>query len=296
MRNQFIEGLINQAQTDPKIVLLVGDIGYSVVEKFQSRFPERFFNCGIAEQMMMGLAAGLASEGYKVFVYSIANFPTFRCAEQIRNDVAYHNFDVTVVSVGGGVAYGAAGFSHHATQDFALMRAMPNMTILSPGNSQELKHCLEYAFSNSGPKYLRLANTQLLNDTYSGKETMFGKTFFIGGESKSNKIILTTGGTLDISTEWLSHPNYFGFALFSLPIWGNDHKQTNLSQFVQLDEIVTVEDHVIDGGFGSWLLESLSCQEMSEVIPKVTIKAFPNKPLRYSGSQKELRKDMGLIP
>lgn len=129
MRNVFIEELVAQAEIDENIVLIVGDLGYSVVEPFASKFPSRFINAGVAEQNMMGLAAGMASEGLQVFVYSIANFPTFRCAEQIRNDVAYHGLPVTVVAVGGGVAYGNLGYSHHAIQDYALLRSFPNMLI-----------------------------------------------------------------------------------------------------------------------------------------------------------------------
>ena len=114
MRDAFVDELCFMAQNDPSIVLVVGDLGYSVLDKFVKNFPRRFFNAGVAEQSMMSLSAGLASEGHRVFVYSIANFPTFRCAEQIRNDVDYHNLPVTIVAVGGGVSYGNLGYSHHA--------------------------------------------------------------------------------------------------------------------------------------------------------------------------------------
>ena len=109
MRNTFIKNLINHARSKENIALVVGDLGYSVVEPFADEFPDRFINAGIAEQNMTGIAAGMASEGYHVFTYSIANFPLFRCAEQIRNDVDYHNLPVTIVSVGGGLAYGNLG-------------------------------------------------------------------------------------------------------------------------------------------------------------------------------------------
>ena len=101
MRNAYIDELVDLARINPSIVLVVGDLGYSVIEPFVDEFPKRFFNAGVAEQNMTGLAAGLASEGHHVFTYSIANFPSFRCAEQIRNDVDYHNLPVTVVAVGG---------------------------------------------------------------------------------------------------------------------------------------------------------------------------------------------------
>ena len=121
MRTAFIQELVVLARTNPSIFLVVGDLGYSVVDAFAREFPDRYLNAGVAEQNMTGLAAGLASEGYHVFTYSIANFPTFRCAEQIRNDIAYHGLPVTVVSVGGGLAYGSLGYSHHAVQDLSLI-------------------------------------------------------------------------------------------------------------------------------------------------------------------------------
>jgi len=156
MRDAFIEELVTLAEAHDNIALVVGDLGYSVVERFADRFPDRFINAGVAEQNMTGLAAGMASEGYHVFTYSIANFPTFRCAEQIRNDVDHHRLAVTVVAVGGGVAYGALGYSHHAVQDYALMRSMPNMTIAAPGDPLETRACLRWLVANPGPSYLRL--------------------------------------------------------------------------------------------------------------------------------------------
>ena len=135
MRNSFIKELCKLNRAHENIILVVGDLGFSVVEPFLDEFPNNFINAGVAEQNMTGLAAGMASEGYQVFTYSIANFPTFRCAEQFRNDVDYQNIGVTVVTVGGGLAYGALGYSHHAIQDYALMRTMPNTLILSHNSS-----------------------------------------------------------------------------------------------------------------------------------------------------------------
>ena len=123
MRNLFINRLVKEASKNKRIVLLVGDLGYNVVEPFKNKFPNRFYNVGISEQSMIGIASGLALNGYHVFVYSIANFPTFRCAEQIRNDVDYHNLSVTIVSVGSGLGYGNLGYSHHGIQDYSLMRS-----------------------------------------------------------------------------------------------------------------------------------------------------------------------------
>ena len=156
MRNAFIHELVNLASSNDRIALIVGDLGFSVVEPFADCFPDRFINAGVAEQNMMGLAAGMASEGYHVFVYSIANFPTFRCAEQTPNDVDYHRLPVTVVAVGGGLAYGNLGYSHHAVQDYALMRLFPNMLIAAPGDTMEVRACLRHLTSYPQPSYIRL--------------------------------------------------------------------------------------------------------------------------------------------
>ena len=148
MRNIFIQKLVEKASKNKKIVLVVGDLGFGIVEPFKKKFPERFFNVGVAEQSMAGLAAGLALKGFHVFIYSIANFPTFRCAEQIRNDIDYHNLPVTIVSVGSGLGYGNLGYSHHAIQDYALMRSFPNTLIASPSNNQEVRGILNYLTKN----------------------------------------------------------------------------------------------------------------------------------------------------
>ena len=140
MRNMFVRSLVELAKENTNICLMVGDLGYGAVS-FMNAYPERFINAGIAEQNMLGMAAGMAMASKHVFVYSIANFPTFD-AEQIRNDVAYHNFPVTVVSVGGGAAYGSLGYSHHAVQDYALIRSFPNMIVAAPGDPLEVQACV----------------------------------------------------------------------------------------------------------------------------------------------------------
>src|SRR5215472_10399304 len=137
MRDAFIEALFDLAAHDRRIMLLVGDLGFGVVTRFKTELPDQFVNVGVAEQNMAGLAAGLALSGRIVFTYSIANFPTIRCLEQIRNDICYHDCDVKIVAVGGGLAYGSLGMSHHATEDIAVMRALPNMTVLAPNDPLE---------------------------------------------------------------------------------------------------------------------------------------------------------------
>ena len=133
----MIDEITKLAETDERIIIVNGDLGFGVLEKFRDKFPDRYFNVGIAEQNMTSVAAGLALEGNMVFTYSIGNFPTLRCIEQIRNDVCYHNANVKVLAVGGGFPYGDLGMTHHATEDIAMMRALPNMKVFVPADAVE---------------------------------------------------------------------------------------------------------------------------------------------------------------
>jgi transketolase len=160
MRKVFIQKLVELAQVDPDIYFIAGDLGYSVIEPFKEKFPERFINAGIAEQNMIGVAAGLALTGKKVFVYSIIPFVTMRCFEQIRVDLCYQNLPVRMVGVGAGFAYGAMGSTHYATEDVAVMRALPNMTVVVPGSNFELLGLVEQVNALSGPVYIRLSKNE----------------------------------------------------------------------------------------------------------------------------------------
>lgn len=295
MRTAFIEGLIEIARRDTRVVLMVGDLGYSVIEPFQNEFPDRFFNAGIAEQNMMGMAAGLASEGYRVFAYSIANFPTFRCAEQIRNDVAYHGLPVTIVSVGGGLVYGNMGYSHHAVQDYALMRVLPGMQILAPGDPWEVKLCLDLSLSYEGPSYLRLGNPGTPPIHPHLPQGTPGGWVHVAGVKGSPKVLLTTGGTLALARTWLDRPEYKDFALYSLPCWGMENRRETVEQIVQCEQVITVEDHLLDAGFGSWVLESLSRTDPTQ-CSKLTIKAISSSVTDLVAKEHTLRDAGGLVP
>ena len=293
MRNSFIEGLISRAAVLNNIVLVVGDLGYSVVEPFAKRFPDRFFNAGVAEQNMMGMAAGLASEGFHVFVYSIANFPTFRCAEQIRNDVVYHRNAVTIVAVGGGLAYGNLGYSHHAVQDYALMRCMPGMLIAAPGDPLEVRCCLDYLIDNPQPSYLRIgkAGEPVIHQRVPLVEP--GQWIEII-KGNSGKTLLCTGASLEIAKRWIEHlPQYAGYSLHSMPLWGMMHKALQPTLVDAWEHISTVEDHLRDGGFGSWLLESLS--GYPNLISRISVKALDPVVCGMVGKQQTLNAAGGLI-
>lgn len=255
MRDAFVQSLIRRNQSGGDCYLLVGDLGYSVIEPYISACPERYINIGVAEQNMAGIAAGIASEGHRVFFYSIGNFSTFRCAEQIRNDIDYHDLPVCIVSVGGGVAYGNMGYSHHAIQDFALMRSMPNTMILSPVDSIETELCMDCIHDGSFPAYLRLHKAGEDRITHDASPIVPGLPRHIYGPRDARIALLSTGYTGQGAYQIARENNTVVF--FTLPAWGMKYR-TCIRDFVaNYDLVITFEDHLIDAGFGSWVLESL---------------------------------------
>jgi transketolase len=293
MRDAFIQELIKAAHINSNIALIVGDLGYGVVEPFAELFPERFFNAGVAEQNMMGLAAGLASEGFHVFTYSIANFPTFRCAEQIRNDIDYHNLAVTVVAVGGGVAYGNLGYSHHAIQDYALMRIFPNMLIAAPGDPMELRASVRFLIDNPQPSYLRIGKVGepfIHNDV---PHLTPGMWVPIALNENAKIAYLTTGTTLDLVNQMLVQKKSLqDYSLFSMPLWSMNTKMLQVDQVSKFSKVITVEDHLLDGGFGSWMLEATSIRP--DLLSRISLKALDSKVCGMVAKQATLNAQCGL--
>lgn len=298
MRNAFIDELVTLARLNPQLALVVGDLGYSVVEPFADEFPDRFINAGVAEQNMTGLAAGMASEGYHVFTYSIANFPSFRCAEQIRNDVDYHKLPVTVVAVGGGLAYGALGYSHHAVQDFSLFRSFPNTLIAAPGDPLEVRACMRYLVSNPGPSYLRLGKAGEPCFHSKVPTVMPGDWLKLREGSATDKTLLSTGATMSIAMDWQKQLSYQDHSVCSMPLWSMASKRRQLDMFRKYTQVVTIEDHLQDGGFGSWMLEANAMAENHEVSKQTIIRniALTSEVCGTVGSQKMLNKLGGLSP
>lgn len=293
MRNAFIDELVKIAYKNKNIALIVGDLGYSVVEPFADNFPDRFINAGIAEQNMTSLAAGMASEGYHVFTYSIANFPTFRCAEQIRNDIDYHNLPVTIVSVGGGLAYGALGYSHHAVQDYGLMRSMPNMLIAAPGDPLEVRSCLRYIVKNPCPSYLRLGKAGEKSFHLGLPDLKPGEWKLIKKGKEKKKSILCTGATIDIALGWQNSKNYQDYNLYSLPLWSMKSKNLQINYIKNLSSILTVEDHLLDCGFGSWIREAASLYNNTNCL--IQSKYLDESVCGLVGQQATLNKEGGLV-
>ncbi|MBF9020226.1 transketolase [Rhodobacterales bacterium HKCCA1058] len=291
MRNAFIEELVVAARVNPRIALIVGDLGYSVIEPFADEFPDRFINAGVAEQNMTGLAAGMASEGYHVFTYSIANFPTFRCAEQIRNDVDYHKLPVTVVSVGGGLSYGALGYSHHAVQDYSLMRSFPNILIAAPGDPMEVRACMRYLVANPGPSYLRLGKAGE-SSFHSAPPAVSPGRWLKVRDSNDKQVLLSTGAGLQIAMDWTKTQYYAKCSVYSMPLWSMVTKDAQADQLRAHEEVITVEDHLCDGGFGSWLLESVSHER--ELRQRVSTRSLDPIVCGSVGSQETLN-ELGFL-
>jgi transketolase len=258
MRKAFIQGLIESARTDESIFLLVGDVGYSLVEPFAQEFPDRFINIGIAEQNMIGIATGLAMCEKTVFIYSLANFPTLRCVEQIRNDICYHQANVKVVASGGGLAYGALGVTHHVTEDLGIMRALPNMTVIAPADPMESALATKAIAKWSGPCYLRLVKT---GDPPIHKVTpdfQIGKAILV--QDGSDVTLIATGGILKNVMQAAEHLSQQGIQcrVLSMPTIKPLDIDAVLAAARETGAIVTIEEHNIIGGLGSAVSEVLA--------------------------------------
>ena len=194
MRNAFLETLLELAEQDERIVFITGDLGYGVVEQFRERRPKQFLNAGVAEQNMTGVAAGMAMSGKIVFTYSIANFPTLRCLEHVRNDVCYHDANVKIVSVGGGLSYGALSVTHHAVEDLGVMRCLPNLVVVAPGDPVETRLATRAVAAHPGPCYLRLGKAGEPTVHEQPPEFALGKAIVF--RPGSDLTLISTGGML----------------------------------------------------------------------------------------------------
>ena len=291
MRELFIKELVKEAEKNKKIILIVGDLGYGVVEPFKIKFPNRFYNAGVAEQSMAGLASGLALKGYHVFIYSIANFSTFRCAEQIRNDIDYHNLSVTIVSVGSGVGYGNLGYSHHSIQDYALLRSLPNTVIAAPSNNQELIGSLKYLFKNPQSSYLRLDRSLNINSIKKIPLVKPGKWIFYKNK-KSKNIIISTGSVAADCKSILKSKISYNWA--TIPMWSMKSKRSQFKKIKKYNNIITIENHLQDGGFGSWLNESLAQEKKNYSKTSIISKFLSPEIVGKVGNEDYLNKKYGI--
>ena len=257
MRSVFIDILTELAEKDKNVYLLTGDLGFSFFEKFSAKFPDRFINCGVAEQNMMGLAAGLALNGKKPYVYSIIPFVTMRCLEQIRNDVCYQNLDVKIVGAGAGFTYGHLGATHHAIEDIGILRCLPNLNIICPADSVETKELVLKSYNNKNPTYLRLGgNTKKMLYNFN-PEIIIGKPSVL--KEGKDGVIFTTGTFLEMGievTDRLKEAGY-NFKLISMHTIKPIDREILLKEMECINLIFTLEEHSLIGGLGSALAEIL---------------------------------------
>jgi transketolase len=290
MRTAFIEELIALAEQDDRIWLLCGDLGYSVLEAFSSRFPDRYLNAGVAEQNMTGIAAGLALTGKVVFTYSIANFPIMRCLEQIRNDVCYHKLNVKIVAVGGGLAYGSHGYTHHGVEDLAIMSAMPSMVVVAPGDPVEARAATAALAANPGPAYLRLGKAGEATWHKQAIDFQLGRSITMC--DGCDLTIVTTGGVLGIAVEASRRLQAAGrsIRLLSMPSLVPLDAEAIVKAAHETAAILTIEEHG-RGGLGTMTAEVLASIRAS--VPFHPLR-LTSDPIRLAGSQEELRSAQGI--
>lgn len=292
MRDTFVRTLIELAKKDKKIELITGDLGFGVLKPYWEQCPDQFTNAGIAEQNMTGVAAGMALTGKNVFTYSIGNFPTLRCLEQIRNDCAYHNANVKVVCIGGGFVYGSLGMSHQATEDIAIMRALPNVVVMAPADLVEAEECTKALAKYNGTAYLRLGR--------GGEKRIHEKldNFQIGKAIKiydGKKIaILSTGAIFEevLQVYELLKERGYTPAVYTFPTVKPIDKKLIEKISTEFDLIVTCEEHNILGGFGSAVAEVMV--ELSQNKARLMKIGIDDEYSVLVGNQQYLRKQYGI--
>lgn len=263
MRDTFVKTLIEEAKVNSKIELVTGDLGFGVLKPFIEQLPNQYTDAGIAEQNMTSVAAGMAREGKIVVTYSIGNFPTLRCLEQIRNDCCYHNANVKVVAIGGGFTYGSLGMSHHATDDLSVLRGLPGLTILAPGDAYEAVACTRYMVNHDGTFYLRLdrgGDAPTHNHEFDVDKIVRGLNI---REYMKDAVILSAGGILNVAN---AVSKEMEITLYSFPMVKPLCKETIEELAKKYSHIFTIEENNIIGGFGSAVCEIVAEMEGPKAI------------------------------
>lgn len=291
MRDAFIQRLEQMVEADPRIFYITGDLGFGVIDRLVQRFPRNTLNAGVAEQNMTGLATGIALEGRIVYTYSIGNFPTLRCLEQIRNDAAYHGANVKVVCVGGGFSYGSLGMSHHATEDLAIMRALSIPTI-APGCIWEAAEATEALASTSGTCYLRLDKSSAGNTGRPNERFMVGKARVL--RDGSDVTLIATGGILGAAmaaADELDRRRISCRVISMHTVFPIDEAAI-LAAARETGGIVTVEEHIAQGGLGSAVAEV--CLDRGVTPPGFHRVALREGLVSAVGTQVYLRERFGI--
>jgi transketolase len=292
MRGAFFRALVELAEQDERVHLVVGDLGFGVVEEFARRFPKRFLNAGVAEQNMTGIAAGLALSGKIVFTYSIANFPILRCLEQVRNDVCYHNANVKIVAVGGGLAYGALGATHHATEDLAILRALPRMVVVAPGDPVEAEAATRAVTAQAGPCYLRLGRAGEGKVHKTTIDFVLGKA--IEMRQGRDLTLVSTGGMLGTAMQvahLLQDADVEARVLSMHTVKPLDTEAIERA-VRETGAVFSLEEHSVVGGLGGAVAEFLVENWEAPVVFKRF--GLPSEFSSFVGSQEYIRTRHGL--
>jgi transketolase len=289
MRNAFADEILQLAANDPRIVMLSGDIGNRLFDRFKARMSNRFYNCGVAEANMISMAAGLASCGLRPICYTITPFVTTRCLEQIKVDVCYHEMPVTIVGTGSGLSYSSLGSTHHSFEDVALLRVLPGINVLAPADAHELRAALRWTFTQEKPAYLRIGK--------KGEPILTDPALpFAGAKWQNlrpgNDAVLLACGT--ILGEVLAAARILEEQNISAAVW-------NCASVKPLDEaalaslpgvpVFTFEEHSVAGGFGSAVAEYFSG---SDTPRRVIRGGIPDHFLHDCGEQEVARVQCGL--
>jgi transketolase len=290
MRDDFIAELAELAATDERVVLLTGDLGYMVLDVFSNRFPDRFFNVGVAEQNMVGMATGLAEAGYVPFVYSIATFATMRPYEFVRNGPVLHDLPVRVVGVGGGFDYGHNGITHFALEDYALMRTQPSMTVVAPADSAQARAALRATRELSGPIYFRIAKRGTAIPGLGGR-------FATGaiqriGEGSDVALIAIGSITREAAraAELLAEEGIG--ATVAVVSTFNPSPSEDLAELLSgVSLAISVETHYLSGGLGSLVAETIAERGLSCRLIRAGVDHVPRG---LAGSQEFLEDRFGL--
>jgi transketolase len=257
MRTAFFEELLELAKKDNRIILMIGEVGFGVAFPFMEQLPNQFINAGVAEQNMTAMAAGMALGGKIVLTYSIANFPTLRCVEQVRNDVCYHSANVKIVAVGGGMVYGSLGVSHHATEDIAVMRALPNLIIVAPGDPVESRLATRALVEHDGPAYLRLGRAG--EPVVHTSEPAFQLGQAITVRQGSDITLISTGGLLYDTVRAADALAEQGIQarILSMHTVKPLDIEAVLAAAKETEAVFTIEEHSVVGGLGGAVAEVL---------------------------------------
>lgn len=288
MRNAFADEILKLALADERIVVLSGDIGNRLFDKFKAAMPTRFYNCGVAEANMISLAAGLASSGLRPVCYTITPFVTTRCLEQIKLDVCYHNMPVTIVGTGSGLSYAALGSTHHSFEDLAIMRSLPGMNVLAPADAPELRAAMRWAFAQNQPAYLRIGK--------KGEPVLTEEAAFTAGRwqclrTGSSATLLACGTILG---EVLAAADILAKDNIQAAVWNcASVKPLDFDTFSHLESspVFSIEEHSVLGGFGSAVAEFLSSRKNPPRLIRIGI---PDEFLHDCGEQEEARVHCGL--